>query len=201
MRSLNSRVPRHTSSLRRIPGRKGGGGLATCEVELETRGFTLIELMVVITIIAILLVTVGTVMTNVVERGRYARALSTVQLLDKGCDEYKMDYRTYPPAQPYEGSQNLHYYLGRRRIVVKQFRQDGNHVIQEKPPLLEFKRDMLDASARGTEPDPPAFVIDVWGRRIQYANPGANNKKGVDIWSLGGDEKDPEDDVSNWTRE
>ncbi len=166
-----------------------------------TRGFTLIELMVVITIIAILLVTVGTVMSNVIERGRAANATSLIQILNKGCDEYRMDYRAYPPGTPYEGSQNLHYYLGRPRIVVKQFRQDGNHVIQTKPPAVEFKRAWLDASAKGTEPDPPAFVVDVWGRRVQYANPGTNNKKGVDVWSLGGDDKDPEDDITNWTRE
>lgn len=42
-------------------------------------------------------------------------------------------------------------------------------------------------------------IIDAWGNKIQYRNPGKRNTTGVDIFSMGPDGREStEDDIGNW---
>ena len=41
-------------------------------------------------------------------------------------------------------------------------------------------------------------ALDPWKREYKYACPGNQNRNGYDIWSLGPDESDAGDDVTNW---
>jgi len=41
-------------------------------------------------------------------------------------------------------------------------------------------------------------ALDPWRREYQYRHPGAHNPLGFDLWSLGPDEQDAADDVTNW---
>jgi len=41
---------------------------------------------------------------------------------------------------------------------------------------------------------------DPWGKPYQYAFPGTRNTDSYDIWSLGPDGKESEDDIGNWTQ-
>ena len=40
---------------------------------------------------------------------------------------------------------------------------------------------------------------DPWGQDFQYRVPGDHNPYGVDIWSLGPDGVESEDDIANWS--
>jgi general secretion pathway protein G len=45
----------------------------------------------------------------------------------------------------------------------------------------------------------PEMLKDPWGRDFQYTVPGRHNEGGFDLWSLGGDGIDGnEDDIRNW---
>ena len=39
---------------------------------------------------------------------------------------------------------------------------------------------------------------DPWGTEYKYACPGVRNPKDYDIWSLGPDKKESDDDIGNW---
>lgn len=42
-------------------------------------------------------------------------------------------------------------------------------------------------------------ILDSWGNKIQYRNPGKHNVSGVDIYSMGPDGQDATaDDIGNW---
>jgi general secretion pathway protein G len=45
----------------------------------------------------------------------------------------------------------------------------------------------------------PDALIDPWGRKIGYRNPGKRNAGGYDVFSLGPDGlENTEDDIGNW---
>lgn len=62
-------------------------------------------------------------------------------------------------------------------------------------------------SRPGAEPKPRRWsqlmkadgLIDAWGRKIAYRNPGKRNAAGYDVFSLGADGvENTEDDIGNW---
>lgn len=165
------------------------------------RGFTLVELLVVITIIMLLVGLLVVLIRGMVDRSRNAKTTAIVKMLDQGCHEYHTDYGKFPP-QDMPKSQSLHKYLGADRIVTAAYVEPGRPAPTiKKPPIIDFRIDMLEGPPASTDPNPPVNVIDAWGKVIEYANPGTYNKKAVDIWSLGKDDADPEDDMNNWVKD
>ena len=169
-------------------------------------GFTLIEMLVVVLIIGILMTMVVGTFQYMVQKARKANVESFIAVLDHGCMNYRTEFRAFPPAAPFQGSKNLHYYLGRPLMRIVQHGTDG--IMEKMPALVSFTKDRLDPKARSTEPDPPAFVVDIWQRPIEFASPGKANKKGVDIWSPGKNGQDDKvaaggetDDICNWVKE
>jgi prepilin-type N-terminal cleavage/methylation domain-containing protein len=172
------------------------------------RGFTLVEMLVVITIILILLAFLVVLIVGVVDRARYAKTTAIVTGLDKACHAYFQDYNVYPPNDKGD-SRSLHYYLGRERYVKAQHTSGGPELKTKKPPLIDFNADWLQL-AKGTTPnaDQPVPIVDAWDQLIKYKNPGTKNPRTIDIWSSGKngtDELDPLapefDDVTNWVKE
>lgn len=42
-------------------------------------------------------------------------------------------------------------------------------------------------------------ILDPWGHKVQYRNPGRRNPAGVDVFSLGPDgQEGTDDDIGNW---
>ncbi len=84
-------------------------------------------------------------------------------------------------------------------------------------PLMAYKRDlrryptteeMKGFSALLNEPSGSngkwrgpylkAKPEDPWGREYQYRSPGIKKPKGYDLWSMGSDGVESEDDIGNW---
>lgn len=175
----------------------------------KTKGFTLIEMLVVIAIIMILMSLLAVFIGSLTDRARYAKTRAIVDMLDKGCASYKVDFGIYPPNNKND-SRCFHLYLGRERLIQTQFTDEGQSPVRRKPPIIEFKLDMLQYTGSGpVDPDRnPLPIIDPWENLIRYENPGQINSQGIDIWSPGKngkDEKDPADanfdDVTNWQKD
>jgi prepilin-type N-terminal cleavage/methylation domain-containing protein len=172
-------------------------------------GFTLVEILVVITIITLLVSLLVVLIANVIDRARYAKTAATVKLLDTACKSYFQDFGVYPPNSKGD-SRSLHHHLGSPRKIQTIKSDMGAALVTNKPPIVEFQRDMLMEPKGGT-PDPqlnPVPIVDAFDQPIKYKIPGTYNKKGVDIWSSGKDGKDqlvdtaPDyDDVTNWAKE
>ncbi len=163
---------------------------------MRRRGFTLVELLVVIVIIAALAALLVVLVKGMVARAQNTATKALIEVLSHGCDVYRADTGAWPPATPHVGSQNLHYYLGSPRQVEM---QAGIGLL--RPAIIEFKREWVDPNAVSALPSPPAFIIDRFGKPIQFASPGINHLKGVDIWSNGKDPADAGDDLANWIRD
>jgi prepilin-type N-terminal cleavage/methylation domain-containing protein len=165
------------------------------------RGFTLIEMLVVIVIIAVLAALLVVLIKGLIDRSRNASCKALVEVLNKGCADYRVQFGGFPATSPYSGSQNLHYYLGIPRVMIKQVDPAGNHITETLPPLVEFRKDWLDPSAASSYPNPPVFVFDAYGKVVEYYNPGLVNTKGVDIKCKGRDDADAADDITNYVRD
>lgn len=55
------------------------------------------------------------------------------------------------------------------------------------------------APRRWTAQAKPESIMDPWGRKLAYRNPGKHNVGSYDVYSLGADGQDnTEDDIGNW---
>ena len=157
-------------------------------------GFTLIEMLVVIVIIAILASIALAIVSGIMTRTRATRTEGLIKLLSSACDNYWNDFKKYPPGQ---GSRALHQGLGSpRRLAMIQ--DDAGTIYRTMPPLIEFRAGQLERGAPSLMPPPASAIIDAWDQEIQYLNPGVNRKKAVDIWSDGPKNNTREDDIGNW---
>ena len=166
---------------------------------MSRRGFTLVEMLVVIAIILVLASLSVGLGVRIVEDARYKNTLGLVMNLDRMCSNYYMEEGHYPPNDR-NGSASLHHHLGRDRETYR-----GGEILRGKP-YLEFRQSWLRTPG---DPDSnPSPIVDAWGQEIGYAVPGAYNLSGVDIWSRGRNgvaDMDPYhpnfDDVNTWTQD
>lgn len=131
------------------------------------RGFTLVELVIVITIIAVLAGSGIYLVVGFVDDAKYQRVDSDLKALDLALKSYERNNYFKPPSQ-----------------------DQGLQALVERPtgdPQPERWRAYLD------EP-----MLDPWGNEYQYRIPAQKSTKKYDIFSLGEDGVESEDDVGNW---
>lgn len=136
------------------------------------RGFTLIEILVVIIVIGLLAGLVGPRILGRVSEAKTATARTQIELLGLALDNYRLDSGGYPSTE------------------------QGLGALQEKsgrePVPLNWRGPYLRKS----------IPVDPWGRPYSYSSPGEHNPTGYDLWTLGldgqpGGEGDAVD-VTSW---
>jgi general secretion pathway protein G len=136
------------------------------------RGFTLIEILVVITVIGLLAALVGPRILGRVSEAKSATGKAQLEMLSVALDNYRLDNGSYPTTE------------------------QGLAALQEKPT-----RDPAPLNWRGPylKRNIPA---DPWGRPYVYRSPGEHDPGGNDLSSLGKDGQpggEGEDaDITSW---
>jgi general secretion pathway protein G len=123
----------------------------------SSSGFTLIEMLVVITVIAILAAVIAPTIFRNVGDAKSAAAKSQMQIFELALDAYRLDNDYYPST-----SQGL------------------NALVQAptgEPPALRWRGPYLKRDA----------PQDPWGRPYLYRSPGTSSPDGYDLLSLGRD--------------
>ena len=134
-----------------------------------SRGYTLMEMILVLGIIALLLGTGAYVMKGVMGSADDGRAHSDIKTIDASLIRYKINAGWYPSTQ-----QGL-------EALVK--RPSGNPAPKKWQQLLKNEENLTDP----------------WGRPYQYRQPGKFNTDSYDIFSTGPDgQEGTEDDITNW---
>ena len=131
---------------------------------MRRNGFTLIELMVVVIIIAAL---AGMVLPRILTRADEAKrniAKGDIASITMALKLYRLDTGTYPSTD------------------------QGLSALQNRPASAEnWKGPYLERQP-----------LDPWQREYQYQYKGSHNSQGFDLWSLGPEEGNSDDDVTNW---
>jgi general secretion pathway protein G len=129
------------------------------------RGFTLIELMLVVIIIGALVAMVMPRLTGRGEQARVAAAKADVLAnIATGLKLYELDNGEFPSSDE-----------GLNALLVK-----PSSANNWRGPYLEKK------------------PLDPWGREYQYKSPGEHRTADYDLYSLGKDGTESNDDVKNW---
>lgn len=163
-------------------------------------GFTLIELMAVITIIVILAGLVVAGMGYVNDRQAREKAKIQIGLLEKALEEYKMDNGQYPMFQDPAGTGT-----GRTTELFRLLYLEG---MQKKTkiylPELNPKNNKMGWTSGSTETS-SSTIVDPWGNEYRYRSamflqgstlrPNARTQNpDYDLWSAG---KDADSDTTN----
>ena len=121
------------------------------------RGFTLIEVLVVIAVIAMLAALVAPNVFQHVGTAKDATARSQIELLGAALDAYRLDNGRYPTSD------------------------QGLDALQVAPTLQPLPSNWRGPYLRKDVP------LDPWGTPFIYMSPGEVNLRGYDLLSLGAD--------------
>ena len=146
--------------------------MTTVRIETKSRGFTLIEILVVIIVLGLLAALVGPRILGRVSEAKTATARTQIELLGLALDNYRLDNGSYPTSE------------------------QGLEALQEKPT-----REPIPLSWRGPYLK-KAVPLDPWGQPYIYKSPGEHNSTGYDLSTLGRDGQpggeDEDADITNW---
>ena len=137
------------------------------------KGLTLVEILLVVIIIGVL---AAMVIPNVAGRGEEARraaAQADIEAnLSAALDMYELDNGKYPTTE-----QGLRALIS--EPVTSPVPKNWNG------PYLKKKR----------------VPVDPWGSEYAYQSPGAHNDDSYDLFSLGSDGIESDDDIVNWIKD
>lgn len=176
------------------------------------RGFTLVEMLAVITIIVILASIVVGGLQYAKDKEARNKAKIQVELLSNACEEYKLDTGTSPlGGNGQKGDSKILY-----RLLYWDSNEDGTGPESDTQQKIYISELDPENNKQGWTDGKKSEVrlIDPWGEEYHFrsgktadgkANPSAVNPD-VDIWSSGpdgktsisGDTKDTKDDIRNW---
>ena len=140
---------------------------------LHRRGFTLIEIMLVVIIIGILVAMIVPNISGRSEQARKTAARTDIESnLSTALDLYRMDVGQYPTSQQ-----------GLMALVTEP--NTSPVPAQWSGPYLKKKR----------------VPKDPWGREYVYVSPGVHNPESYDLSSLGASGVEGSDNVNNWENE
>ena len=138
----------------------------------QRRGFTLLELLVVLAIIATLVAVVAPNIFRNVGDAKTAAAKSQIEIFDLALDAYRLDNDTYPTTS------------------------QGLTALRVKPTGGDIPRNWRGPYLRKDVP------LDPWGRPYVYVAPGVENPTSYDLYTLGRDGKaggsDEDADITSW---
>ncbi len=134
------------------------------------KGFTLIEILLVVTIILIL---AAMVIPNLAGRGEQARKATAkadiISNLSTALDLYELDNGSYPTTE-----QGLDALVHKPTANPAPTNWNGPYLKKKKVPM------------------------DPWGKEYVYVSPGQHNTDQFDLSSLGSDGVESSDDITNW---
>ena len=158
--------------------------------------FTLIELMVVITIIIILAGLVVGGMEYANQRSASEKAKTQIALLSKGIEEYKLDMGGYPPTNNITGTLTTSAGSSTSAIIFNALyfaplSANQRIYLPELDPATSKQGWTTGASSNAT------IITDPWGNQYCYRSAisatGATNNSTInpdfDLWSMGKDGK------------
>jgi general secretion pathway protein G len=136
------------------------------------RGFSLLEILAVLTLLAFILAMVAPNIIKGLTNGQISAAKSQVKALDSVLNTYFMDNSTYPSTE------------------------QGLKALVEKPGLPPVPENWNGPYLQGKAPKDP------WNNELHYLCPGVHNPQSYDVFSLGQDNAEggtgAKADIGNW---
>lgn len=141
---------------------------------LNSRGFTLLEIMVVVVILSILALYVGPKIIGEPEKARVNMAKMQIRSIENALKMYKLDNGVYPSTE------------------------QGLEALVQPPGVGQLAKDWK----KGGYMDKGKIPKDPWHNDYIYLSPGVQNTDSIDLMSYGPDGQpggeDENADINNW---
>ncbi len=152
---------------------KRGDTIMTQKVNRGARGFTLVEILLVVVIIGVLAAMVVPNFSGKKSKAQQAAAVADIEAnLAVALDMYELDVGRFPTTEQ-----------GLKALIE----------IPSAPPVPE--------TWGGPYLKKKAVPLDPWGQEYNYRFPGTHNPDGYDLFSFGVDGVESDDDIANWQKE
>lgn len=168
------------------------------KVEVSQRGFTLIEMMTVITIIVILAGITVAGMSYITDKQANAKAKVDIELLSSAIEKYKLDYGDYPGfAENTDPAGDIS-----EELYNALFYDGWNYKENEAGDETDIYLKELDprsgkqtwvAKTNSNQPPMDLKITDPWSRTYRYRKGLDAQNPDFDLWSMG------KDGTSNFT--
>ena len=132
---------------------------------VRPRGFTMVELLVVIGIICLLVAILGSVLGKLRERTKMGAAKTLVEKCYSGLELYHLTFRAYPPATApggLTGSQALYYYLSTTWRTAPNAANGEKWADINVGPYTQFQNQEYRKNGTGYD------ILDAWNTPLQY---------------------------------
>jgi general secretion pathway protein G len=129
----------------------------------------LIEIMAVVVIMGMLMATLAVGISGQIDKARVSTTRTKITRLEQALEFYQMDNARFPTTDQ-----------GLEALVRK---PTSTPVPRAYTPGGYIREDGLE---------------DPWGQPFQYRIPGSQNAHSFDLWSLGPDQVESDDDITNW---
>ncbi len=163
-------------------------------LRLSPRGFTLVELLVVILIIGILAALVVPVLLHVLSVARHGAAETTASNIVQALKSYEIDHAVYPPGDG-KGSRSM-------VSCLLEPGPRGTPLIERGEEMLTADGDLINPAHSGA--DAPLGIFHYRNNRGRRQGPDGAGRPGVaprnayDLWCAGSD-YDPKRPASGWS--
>lgn len=131
-------------------------------------GFTLIELIIVISVIVLLMAVLIAGTTKLRERARLAAAKTLLEKVQTGLESYRLYYRAYPQPMPlaagYSESQTLYYFLTTPFRMTPDSAKNEVYSSLNAGPVADFKELEIKDLNKSGHPS----IVDTWGTPIKF---------------------------------
>jgi general secretion pathway protein G len=139
----------------------------------DERGFTLLEILGVLTLLAVIITLVAPNVIQQVQKGQVKAAITQVNSLKSVLNFYYMDNDEYPTTE------------------------QGLKALFEKPTIPPAPKNWNGPYLEKSE-----IPKDPWGQELRYEKGGKHNPLSYDVYTLGSDNKEGGDgvnaDIGNW---
>ncbi len=169
---------------------------------LRRAGFTLIEILTVIAIIAVLASLILATSGFVQEKAGRSRAEAEIQALSNAIEAYKLDNGVYPDGDG--GTTST------KKLIDELCPPTSGGGTGSTKVYFEFPPKMLDGYSSGSDFETlrtsARYLVDPFGNSYRYKSPGDKDRSGeqfFDLWSYGKDGATknadlPEKWIKNW---
>ncbi len=143
------------------------------KIKKDEQGYTLIEILAVLALLAFILTLVAPNVINNLQKGQISAAKAQISASESVLNSYYLDNSTYPTTE-----QGLKALLEKPGIPPVPENWNGPYLEKKKMPQ------------------------DPWGRELKYQSPGTHNPQSYDLYTLGKDNTEggngADADIGNW---
>lgn len=149
------------------------------KVQVRQRGFTLLEIMVVVVIIAVMTAAIAPQIFGEAEKARITRVKADISTLESALERYKLDNHVYPTTEQ-----------GLQALVAKPDSSPEPRNWKDGGYVKRLPKDPFDSEYQYAQPGEDGRPYDIFSFGADGAAGGEGDAADIGTWNLDGEGED-----------